>query len=143
MAKGVSEILAALMMIVIVSGIGVGIYVYSVGYMMGTTSAFSETTRINTRAIRERVVVVDVIFKNTGTGAEVAVALYNYGRVPVIIQTMFLNGTMLAVNGPEEVLPGDMIWFNGTAPVAIPGGSVCHLKVVSAMGSVYETMAVS
>jgi hypothetical protein len=41
------------------------------------------------------------------------------------------------------VPPGGLIWFNGSVPVTIPEGSLCYLRVVSALGNVHETVVVS
>ncbi|MBC7113169.1 MAG: hypothetical protein H5T34_04015 [Candidatus Methanomethyliales bacterium] len=143
MAKGISEIVATLMMLTIVSGIGIALYAYSMGYFTTTTSALSEVSRMNANTMKERFVVVDVVFRSSGGGTEVSAAVYNYGKIGVTLQMMFLNGTQLTINEVEEVPPSGLIWFNGSVPVIIPKGSLCYLRVVSALGNVYETIVVS
>jgi hypothetical protein len=143
MAEGISEIVATLMMLVIVSSIGIGLYVYSMGYFTTTASALGEVSRLDVNTLRERFAVVDVIVRRSGGGTEVSAAVYNYGKTTVTLQMMFLNGTQLAVSDVESVPPGGLIWFNGSVPVTIPEGSLCYLRVVSALGNVHETVVVS
>ena len=143
MAEGISEIVATLMMLVIVSGIGIGLYVYSMGYFTTTASALGEVSKMNVNTVRERFTVVDVVIRSSGEETEISAAVYNYGKTGVTLQMMFLNGTQLTVNEMEEVPPGGLIWFNGSVPVIIPDRSLCYLRVVSALGNVHETVVVS
>jgi len=143
LSKGISEIVATLIMIVIVSGIGMALYVYSMGYFTVTASALGEVSKVNVNSIRERFTVVDVILKQDGGGMEVSAAVYNYGKTGVTLRGMFLNGTEVAVSGPIEVQPGGLVWFNGTVPVVLPSGALCHIRVVSGLGNYYEAVVVS
>ncbi|MEM4233658.1 MAG: hypothetical protein QXU75_00735 [Candidatus Methanomethylicaceae archaeon] len=142
MSRGISEIVATLMIITIVSGISLSIYVYSLGYFTGTASAFGEIVKMNTNTLRERFAVVDVIIRSSTEGTEVSAAVYNYGKTEITLRTMFLNGTELNVGGPKEILPSEVAWFNGSMSIALVNGSICSLRVVSELGNFYETTVV-
>ncbi|MGC8936740.1 MAG: hypothetical protein ACP5KV_05180 [Candidatus Methanomethylicaceae archaeon] len=143
MANGISEIVATLMMLVIVSGMGIALYVYSMGYFTTTASALGEVSRLDANSVRERFVVVDVVLRSSGGETNVSAAVYNYGKTGVTLMMMFLNGTQATISETEDVPPGGLIWFNGTVPVVIPSGSLCYLRVVSSLGNFYETVVVS
>ncbi|MGQ9759986.1 MAG: hypothetical protein ACUVQ5_05405 [Candidatus Methanomethylicaceae archaeon] len=143
MSKGISEIVATLIMIVLVSGAGMALYVYSMGYFTITTSALGEANRLNVNSLRERFTIVDVLFSVGGGETEVSTAVYNYGKTSVTLRAMFINGTAVAVPEPIEVAPGDLAWFNGSLPVALSTGSLVYVRVVSGLGNFYEALVVS
>lgn len=143
MKKGISEIVASLMMIVIVVGVGMALYTYSMGYFSVTASALGETSKVNINSVRERFTVVDVILEAEGGETHISAAVYNYGKTSIILKALFINGTMATVSESVEIPPNDWAWFNGTVPALIPAGSLCYIRVVSEMGNFYEELVVS
>ncbi|MDH5806367.1 MAG: hypothetical protein QXW62_05805 [Candidatus Methanomethylicaceae archaeon] len=138
MAKGISEIIAILMMIIIVSSISVIIYSYSVGFLTGVTSIFGERTRIDIISMKEKFVIVDVFVEVLSNNSIVSVAVYNYGKVDVILHQMFINGTKAEV---EEIklAPNNVVWFNGSVPILL-SNSTFYLRIVTKMGNFYEVL---
>ncbi|MCS7098098.1 MAG: hypothetical protein NZ922_03855 [Candidatus Methanomethyliaceae archaeon] len=138
MARGISEIIAVLMMIVIVSSISLVIYVYSVGLFTGTTSAFREKTNINIMSLREKFIIVDVLVRVIGDNSIIHAAVYNYGKTDIVLNQMFINGTKAEV---EEIKlsPNSLIWFNGTIPLKI-FNSTFNLRIVSKLGNYHEIL---
>lgn len=138
MAKGISEIIAILMMIIIVSSISVIIYSYSVGFLTGVTSIFGERTRIDIISMKEKFVIVDVFVEVLSNNSIVSVAVYNYGKVDVILHQMFINGTKAEV---EEIklAPNNVVWFNGSVPILL-SNSTFYLRIVTKMGNYYEVL---
>jgi len=139
LSRGISEIVATLMMIVIVSSIGIALFVYSTGYFSGTTSAMGEVNRLNVNTVRERFLIVDTLVRS-GASTEVSAAVYNYGRTTITIEAMFLNGTRLTLSWPVEIMPGEWAWVNGSTPFPVSSGSICSVRVASSLGNVYEAM---
>ncbi len=138
MSRGISEIVATLLMIVVVSSISVALFTYSAGYFSGTTSAIGAVNTLNVGIVMERFVIVDTLKSGTNT---ISVAVYNYGRTPVTIVALFLNGTNLPLSEPIEIMPGEWGWVNGTTPVIVLSGSICSVSIASSLGNVYEEMA--
>ncbi|MCQ5340460.1 MAG: hypothetical protein NO483_01920 [Candidatus Methanomethylicia archaeon] len=138
MKKGISEIVAILVMLLIVSSIGVIIYTYATGYFSLMSSAITERSKLDINTIKEKFVVVDVII-NKSNNTEICAAVYNYGKTSIILKSMFINGTK-AITNEEEILPGEFKWFNGTINMVIPSNTIINLKVVSSLGNYYETI---
>ncbi|NHV45863.1 MAG: hypothetical protein HA493_04435 [Candidatus Verstraetearchaeota archaeon] len=138
MKKGISEIVAILVMLLIVSSIGVVIYTYATGYFSLMSSAITERSKLDINTIKEKFVVVDIII-NKSNNTEICTAVYNYGKTSIILKSMFINGTK-AITNEEEILPGEFKWFNGTINMVIPSNTIINLKVVSSLGNYYETV---
>lgn len=138
MARGISEIIAVLMMIVIVSSISLVVYVYSVGLFTGTTSAFREKTNINIMSLREKFIIVDVFVRVVGNNSIIHAAVYNYGKTDIFLSQMFINGTK-AETGEIKLPPNSLIWFNGTIPLRI-FNSTFNLRIVSKLGNYHEIL---
>ncbi|MCQ5337694.1 MAG: hypothetical protein NO475_05845 [Candidatus Methanomethylicia archaeon] len=138
MKKGISEIVAILVMLLIVSSIGVVIYTYATGYFSLMSSAITERSKLDINTIKEKFVVVDIII-NKSNNTEICAAVYNYGKTSIVLKSMFINGTK-AITNEEEILPGEFKWFNGTINMVIPSNTIINLKVVSSLGNYYETV---
>jgi hypothetical protein len=138
MKKGISEIVAILVMLLIVSSIGVVIYTYATGYFSLMSSAITERSKLDINTIKEKFVIVDIII-NKSNNTEICAAVYNYGKTSIILKSMFINGTK-AITNEEEILPGEFKWFNGTINMIIPSNTIINLKVVSSLGNYYETI---
>ena len=104
MKKGISEIVAILVMLLIVSSIGVVIYTYATGYFSLMSSAITERSKLDINTINEKFVVVDIII-NKSNNTEICAAVYNYGKTSIILKSMFINGTK-AITNEEEIFPG-------------------------------------
>jgi flagellin-like protein len=135
LSKGVSEIVATVLMILMVSTIGMGVFIYSMGYFSGITSARYETNRMEINAIKENFRVVDAIIENR-TACAVKLAVYNYGEVRVDLAAMYVNGIPFSVS-PTSIEPRQTAWFNGTYAGSITEG-LWKVRIVSQKGSAYD-----
>lgn len=137
MSKGVSEIVATVLMILIVSTIGLGVFLYSMGYFSGITSARYEATKVEINAILENFRIADAEFVD-GTPSQVRLAVYNYGNVGIDLAAIYVNGTPLALQTPVKRLePRQTDWFTGTYDGPIPEGTL-YVRIATLKGSVYE-----
>ncbi|MEJ5293554.1 MAG: hypothetical protein WHS82_08175 [Candidatus Methanosuratincola sp.] len=136
MSKGVSEIVATVLMILLVSTIGISVFLYSMGYFSGITSARYEENRAEINAIRENFRIVDAIISN-GTGScDARFAVYNYGDVRVDLAGMYINGRQFTAER-KSVEPYQTVWFNGTYSTTVPG-EVFRARIVSMKGTAYD-----
>ncbi|MBC7127917.1 MAG: hypothetical protein H5T32_06890 [Candidatus Methanosuratus sp.] len=135
MSKGVSEIVATVLMILIVSTIGLGVFLYSMGYFSGITSARYEATKVEINAILENFRIVDAVFVK-GATSEVSLAVYNYGNVGIDLAAIYVNGTPLQT-AVMRLEPKQTGWFNGTYIGEI-GSGPAYVRIATLKGSVYE-----
>lgn len=137
MSKGVSEIVATVLMILMVSTIGMSVFLYSMGYFSGITSARYESNRMEINAIQENFRIVDAIIVN-GNPCELKVAVYNYGNVRVDLREngMYVNGIPFSAS-PVSIEPRQTAWFNGTYSGSITD-QIWKVRIVSQRGTAYD-----
>lgn len=136
MDRGVSEIVSSVIMILLVSAIGIGIFLYGAGYFSGITSARQEATSMDIQGVKENFVIVDAMITNASTSTA-NLAIYNYGTVKVELAAMYINGIKFDVAGKVGIEPYEWAWFNGTYPGIIQG-TYCFAKAVSTRGNSCE-----
>ncbi len=136
MSKGVSEIVATVLMILLVSTIGIGVFLYSMGYFSGITAARYEDTRAEISAIQENFRIVDAIISNETGSCDARFAVYNYGGVRVDLASMYINGRQFTVQ-KTSVEPYQTVWFNGTYSGTVPG-DLFRVRIVSMKGTAYD-----
>lgn len=135
--KGVSEIIATVLMIMIVTLIGFTVLLYGMGYFSGTTSARNMATQTTINGLEERFIIVDVSFVPASGNTTVSVTVYNYGQTNIKLGSMYLNGTQLSNVPVTNLYPNQNAQVNGTYAGTISAGKQ-DVKVVSTLGNYYE-----
>lgn len=138
MAKGVSEIVATVLMIALVTAIGFSLLFYSMGYFSSISSAEGIATSRNMNTIQERFIISDAIINATAPTNKVNVTVYDYGNTNVNIVAIYINGAPCSVTA-TQVHPGNPpvpVIGNTAAPLTI--GNTVLLRVVSSLGNYYE-----
>jgi len=140
--KGVSEIIAVVLMILMVTTIGFGVYLYSLGYFTSLTSAREVAGNINIKTIREHFLIVDVNFTANYYGPNqwlVNATVYNYCNYNIEIVSMYLNGTKINVEGnPVSIKPYSYEFVKGPYFGDLGDNVPQLIRVVSSLGNVYE-----
>ncbi|MGB9879265.1 MAG: archaellin/type IV pilin N-terminal domain-containing protein [Anaerolineae bacterium] len=136
--KGVSEIVAVILMILIVTTIGFGIFLYSLGYFSNITSAYVESSKLDSDAVREKFVVTDVLFTVSPGSTTVRVALYNYGQTNLRVVALYVNGSALGSLVAESIPPYGWGYATGVLEREIPSDAPQLVRVVSKLGNYYE-----
>ena len=133
--RAVSEIIASLMLLLIVSALGTALYSYTLTITQGPHDDLtSEMSRASERA-QERVRVIAVWW--SGTGDLLNVTVLNYGRIDVGIADVYVNGERVTAYsfGRDEVIYtqkwGRVVF---TSPKPITSGSTYEITVVSENG---------
>lgn len=138
-SKGVSEIVATVLMIMIVTAIGFAIFLYGLGFFTASTSARDVATQTGIATLRERFVVVDVNFTAVNsTATNVTVWVYNYGETNLKISTVYLNASQIfnpAV--PTSINPTDVTKIVCTT-TGVSANCTQLVRVVSTLGNYYE-----
>jgi flagellin-like protein len=133
-SKGVSEIVATVLMIMIVTAIGFAIFLYGMGFFTATSSARDTATQTGIATLRERFIIVDVAMVNN---SYVSVWVYNYGETNVAISSVYLNAVQLNITtSNNDVYPGALRQINATMGVVQPGAQL--VRIVSTLGNYYE-----
>jgi len=135
--KGVSVIIASVMMVLIVTAAGAIIYSYAQGSFSDLSSSFTEMFTSSSEALKEQAVVVDYLYVNAST-SNISFAIYNYGSMDVEVVSVIINGT--ACDPLEEVyiIPGNWSWANVSFPSFLISENFYVAKIVSKRGNVYE-----
>jgi len=133
--KGISELIATVIMIGLVALVGTATLLYSMNYFSGVTSAKQGADDLETAALKEDFVIVDAV---SGNGSA-RMAVYNFGSGEIYIVGAFVNGNSynLTVN-PVEIKVGETRWVNASGPVDTM--NLALIRVVSSSGGYYENV---
>jgi flagellin-like protein len=132
--RGVSEIIASVVLILIVSSAGIVAYSYSIGAFSSTTSLFQLDTNMKEKQTQERFAVVTV----WNSSNQLNLTVLNYGQIDLTIDTVYINWTSVAsyLGGRGATIGrGVLIQISFTSPVTIQSGSTYEIIVVSTRGS--------
>lgn len=132
--KGVSEIIASLMLVLIVTSAGVVAYSYSIGAFSSFTSLFQQGTNQKEKQTQERLAVVAV----WNSSNQLNLTVLNYGQIDLTLDTVYVNWTSVAayLGGRNITIgKGALIQISFTSPVTIQSGSTYEIIVVSTRGS--------
>jgi archaellum component FlaF (FlaF/FlaG flagellin family) len=133
--RGVSELMAMVIMVGVVAIVGTATLLYSMNYFSGVNSAKEEYGALELNALEEDFLIVDAY-----SGGGVAnVAIYNYGNREIEIVGMYVNGMDYNVSGaPIEIRAGETIVVNGSG--ATDASNLALIRVVSSSGNYYENV---
>ena len=132
--RGVSEIIASVVLILIVSSAGIVAYSYSIGAFSSTTSLFQLDANMKEKQTQERFAVVAV----WNSSNQLNLTVLNYGQIDLTIDTVYINWTSVAsyLGGRGTTIgKGVLIQISFTSPVTIQSGSIYEIIVVSTRGS--------
>jgi len=132
---GVSEIIASLILILIVTSAGVIAYSYSIGAFSSSTSLFQLDTNQKEKQAQERFAII-AVWSNPPNQFNLTVL--NYGQTDLTIDTVYINWTSVAsyLGGNSTTIgKGALVQVSFTSPVAIQSGSTYEITAVSTRGS--------
>jgi len=133
--RGISEVIASLILILVVSAAGVILYTYSLNTFSSTGSSFQLQTSLREEQARERLVITAVWWDTVDL---LNVTVLNYGKIDLVIDTVYIDGTQVSEysNGRGEVVrTGELIPVKFTSPVSIQDGQTYEIIVVSERGN--------
>jgi flagellin-like protein len=135
--RGVSEIIASVVLILIVSSAGIVAYSYSIGAFSSTTSLFQLDTNMKEEQTQERFAVVAV----WNSSNQLNLTVLNYGQIDVAIDAVYVNWTSVTnyVAGRGTAIGnGALVTLGFISPVSIHSGSTYDIITVSKRGSTNE-----
>lgn len=132
--KGLSEIVASLMLILIVTIAGVIVYAYSVSVIGSSSSNFDLQTTQSEDLAKERFQIIRVWSNGQN---QLNLTVLNYGKTDLTINAVYVNGTAVAqfVSGNGVAIGVDqLVNVKFTLPFTIQSGSLIEILAVSARG---------
>jgi flagellin-like protein len=137
--KGVSEIIASLLLILIITSAGVVVYAYSINAFGSSSSHFQQQTHMDEEQTLERLQIIRVWWDNLN---QFNLTVLNCGEINWVINAIYING--IAVNGIQVTdSSGVSVDFTGLgqlalvkfiSPITITSGSVYEIIVVTERG---------
>jgi len=136
--RGVSEVVASLMMILIVTIAGTALYAYSVSSLGSSGSSFQLETAKKKELARERLSITTVWW-NVSTDY-MNITVLNYGKIELVIDAVYIDGTQVSASAftdgiGETTAKGSLVSVKFTSPVPITGGQTYEITAVSERGS--------
>jgi archaellum component FlaF (FlaF/FlaG flagellin family) len=136
--QGVSEIIASLIILLIVSVVGTGLYAYSLNAFSSSGSSFLLETSEREERARERLLITTVWWNVTNDYMNLTVL--NYGKIEFAIDAVYIDGTQVSAAAftdgiGETVAKESLVCVKFTSPVSIVDDQTYEIIVVSERGS--------
>jgi hypothetical protein len=131
----VSEIIASVILILIVSSAGIVAYSYSIGAFSSSTSFFQLDTNLKEQQAQERFAII-AIWSNPPN--QLNLTVFNYGQIGLTIDAVYVNWTTVtkySAGWRITIGKGALIAVNFTSPISIQSGSTYEIIAVSTRGS--------
>lgn len=132
--RGVSEVIASLILVLIVSVAGVVLYAYSLSALGSSSSYFQLQTSKEEEIARERFSIIAIWWD---TASQLNLTVHNYGKIEIAIDAVYVNGTAVSSfwSGRGTVGgAGELVLVRFTSPIAIQSGQKYEILTVSQRG---------
>lgn len=131
--RGVSEIIASLMMVLIVSVAGVALYSYSLSAFSSSGSSFQLQTDQREERARERFSMIAV----WRDGDQLNLTVLNYGKIDLAIDAVYINGSSVffSESGGRGKIIATREWCSLNFTYSTLTGGIYEIVVVSERGS--------
>ena len=131
--RGVSEIIASLILVLIVTAAGTVAYSMSLSSFSQSSSLFQLKTGQREEKARERFSIISV--RNT-TMVQLHLTIFNYGEIEVTIDSAYIEGTKVNDLPGKGVIVGkeQLTTVQFISPVSIQSGVTYEILVVSSRG---------
>jgi flagellin-like protein len=132
--RGVSEIIASLILVLIVTAAGTVAYSMSLSSFSQSSSLFQLQTGQREEQARERFLIISV--RNTTMVDQLNLTIFNYGEIEVTIDSAYVEGTKVIDLTGKGVIVGkeQLTTVQFISPVSIQSGVTYEILVVSSRG---------
>ena len=132
--RGVSEIIASLILVLIVTAAGTVAYSMSLSSFSQSSSLFQLQTGQREEQARERFLIISV--RNTTMVNQLNLTIFNYGEIEVTIDSAYVEGTKVIDLTSKGVIVGkeQLTTVQFISPVSIQSGVTYEILVVSSRG---------
>jgi flagellin-like protein len=136
--RGVSEIIASLILVLIVSAAGVLVYSISLTAFSSSTSNYQLQTVQREAKAQERLEVISIQWAIPNN---LNLAVLNYGVIDLTVDKVYVNGlvaTTYLTDTGVKTAPSIIVYVTFVSPVSIVSGQTYDIIVVSERGSENE-----
>lgn len=137
--KGISEVIGSLIIILIVTIAGVGVYAYSLNAMSSSREDLNQQTTIYGELAKERFEIIRV----WSSGQHFNVTILNYGQTDLTINAVYLNGTSVSqyLSGKDQTIgSGKLVTVEFKTPITIQSDSLLQILAVSERGGKHTVL---
>lgn len=132
--KGVSEVIASLILIFIVTVAGVAIYTYSVSSFSSSSSFFQQQAQNDQAQVKERFSITRVWYNPPN---QLNLTIFNHGEIDITINAVYLNGTPVTqylTQKASQIAVDELFWLELVSPISLQSGSTAEILVVTQRG---------
>lgn len=133
--RGVSEIIASLIIVLIATVAGAALYSYSLSTFSSSSSSFQLQTDQREEQARERFSIIVVWWD---TANQLNVTVLNYGKIELAIDAVYIDGTKVSTYTTgigETITIGNIVSVKFTPPIPILDGQTYEIIAVTERGS--------
>jgi archaellum component FlaF (FlaF/FlaG flagellin family) len=132
--RGVSEVVASLIIMLVVSIAGTIIYSFSIEAFNSSSSAFLLQTKDREEQARERFSIVAVWWDNN---SQLNLTVLNYGKTELTIDAVYIEGKKATINEGKGtvIVRSEMVQIKFTSSVLIQDEKTYEITTVSQRGS--------
>jgi len=141
--KAVAEVVGSLVIILIVTIAGVGVYAYSLNAMSSSINDFTQKTTQYGELTQERFEILRVWSNNQ---SRIKITILNYGQTDLSIAAVYLNGTAVQqyLSGLSTTIgTSNLLTVDFNSPIVIQSNTTFEILAVSSRGgkttALYET----
>ncbi len=132
--RGVAEVIGSLVIILIVTIAGVGVYAYSLNAMASSSNNLNQKTSQLSEQALERFEIIRVWSNDQN---RVNITVLNYGQTDLHIAAVYVNGTAVQqyINGMDTTVGTDkLVTVEFTSPLSVQSASCLQILAVSERG---------
>jgi archaellum component FlaF (FlaF/FlaG flagellin family) len=132
--RGVSEVVASLIIILVVSVAGTVLYSFSIEAFNSSWSAFFLQTKGKEEQAKERLSIIAVWWDNN---SQLNLTVLNYGKIELAVDAVYVDGLKATVTEGRGtvIVRQETVQIEFTSPVSIQDGETYEIAVVSQRGS--------
>jgi flagellin-like protein len=132
--RGISEIIASLLLLLIVSVAGAALYSFSLSAFSSSSSTFQQQTIQREEQARERFQITAVWWNTVN---QLNLTILNYGKIDIAVDAVYINGTPASISSGRgaTVGTGELVSVKLAFSVLIQDGQTCEIVAVSERGS--------
>jgi flagellin-like protein len=132
--RGISEIIASLLLLLIVSVAGAALYSYSLSAFSSSSSTFQQQTIQREEQARERFQITAVWWNTVN---QLNLTILNYGKIDIAVDAVYINGTPASISSGRgaTVGTGELVTVKLAFSVLIQDGQTYEIVAVSERGS--------
>ena len=133
--RGVSEIIATIILIMIVSIAGTLLFAYSSNYIQDLNDQHQENNELTIGTAQERFTISTVWW--SGADDFLNITVYNYGQNDIKITDIYIDGVQVstyAFGRDTLILTEKILQLGFTSPVTITDGAEYKITIVSERG---------